>query len=45
MSSKTKGSMASMGNLAKMDMNSTNKLVSLECHRIFAAGAIQREID
>ena len=38
-------SMTSLDNLAKMAMNSTNKPDSLECHRICASEAIQREID
>lgn len=39
------GSTASLDNLAKMAMNSTNKSDSLEWHRICASEAIQREID
>lgn len=38
-------SMASLDNLAKMIMNSTNKPDSLECRRICAPEVIQREID
>ena len=38
-------SMASLDNLAKIARNTTNKPDSLECHRICASGAIQREID
>ncbi|MRN69154.1 MAG: hypothetical protein FIO04_05575 [Nitrosopumilales archaeon] len=38
-------SMASLDNLEKMAMNSTNKLDSLECYRICASEVIQREID
>lgn len=38
-------SMASLDNLEKMAMNSTNKPDSLECYRICASEVIQREID
>ena len=38
-------SMASLDNLEKMAMNSTNKPDSLEGYRICASEVIQREID